>query len=162
MRYSKLLESTQIFCKLASMTTEQAYAIIGVSPDASKDEINKAYKRLMRQYHPDINPSPEAKVKSVELNAAKELLINPERQGVAGDMMRQNENLRDDVEDILKREQEKADAWISDIQEKRREHDLWANGKIKDHELKHPDNIEAARNFRERIKEEKRKRKSTK
>jgi len=159
MKYSKLLEDAKLFCKIASMTLEQAYAIIGVPQSSSKDEINKAYKRQMRQYHPDINPSSEAKIKSVELNAARELLLNPERQGIAGDMMRQNENLRDDIDDILKREQEKADAWVEDIREKRKEYDEWASGKLKTKDLKHPDNIENAKRLEEREKEYKRKRK---
>jgi curved DNA-binding protein CbpA len=159
MKYSKLLEDAKLFCKIASMTPEQARAIIGVSPNASESEINKAYRILARKYHPDINKSPEANLKSVELNIAKDILLNPERQGFAGDMMRQQENLRDDVEDILKREQEKADAWIEDIKTRREEYDMWASGKIKTKDLKHPDNIENAKRLQDREKEYKRKRK---
>jgi DnaJ-class molecular chaperone len=50
------------------------YAILGVSRDASESEIKKAYRSLSLQYHPDRNPSEEAKSKIQEINAAYEVL----------------------------------------------------------------------------------------
>lgn len=49
------------------------YEILGVSPNASKDEIAKAYRKLAKKYHPDLNPGDEAAAKKMsEINAAYE------------------------------------------------------------------------------------------
>jgi len=55
------------------------YAVLGVSPQASDDEIKKVYRQLALQYHPDRNQgSPEAETKIRQINAAYEVLGNPE------------------------------------------------------------------------------------
>ncbi len=59
---------------------ENPYAVLGVSPDASDDEIKQAYRRLAKKYHPDRNPGdPEAAKKMQEVNAAYEQIKNPEK-----------------------------------------------------------------------------------
>lgn len=63
------------------MASKDYYAILGVSRTASEKEIKQAYRRLARQYHPDVNPgdkSAEAKFK--EINEAYEVLANPEKR----------------------------------------------------------------------------------
>lgn len=50
------------------------YDILGVSPDASLQEIKKAYKRLALLYHPDRNPKPEAAERFKEINQAYRIL----------------------------------------------------------------------------------------
>ena len=50
------------------------YGILGVSRDATEDEIKRAYRKLARQFHPDVNPDPEAQEKFKEINAAYEVL----------------------------------------------------------------------------------------
>jgi DnaJ-class molecular chaperone len=50
------------------------YNILGVSRDASEQEIKKAYRSMSLQYHPDRNSSEEAKSKMLEINAAYEVL----------------------------------------------------------------------------------------
>jgi molecular chaperone DnaJ len=56
------------------------YKVLGVSPDASDEEIKKAYRRLAKQYHPDRNPGDqEAAKKMQEVNAAYEQIKNPEK-----------------------------------------------------------------------------------
>jgi len=58
------------------------YKVLGVSPNASDDEIKKAYRRLAKQYHPDRNPGDqEAARKMKEINAAYEQIKNPSAQG---------------------------------------------------------------------------------
>ena len=54
------------------------YKILGVERSASPDEISKAYKKLARKYHPDLNKSAEAESKFKEINEANEVLSNPE------------------------------------------------------------------------------------
>ncbi|OKH11631.1 molecular chaperone DnaJ [[Limnothrix rosea] IAM M-220] len=54
------------------------YEILGVSRDCGKDELKRAYRRLARQYHPDVNKEPGAEDKFKEINRAYEVLSEPE------------------------------------------------------------------------------------
>ena len=53
------------------------YDILGVSKESSENEIKKAYRALSLKYHPDRNPSEEAKTKIIEINDAYEVLGEP-------------------------------------------------------------------------------------
>jgi len=56
------------------------YKILGVSPDASDEEIKRAYRRLAKKYHPDLNPGDaEAARKMQEVNDAYERIKNPQK-----------------------------------------------------------------------------------
>ncbi|MCQ2080370.1 MAG: DnaJ domain-containing protein [Lachnospiraceae bacterium] len=56
------------------------YAILGVSKDATKEEIKKAYRTLAKKYHPDLHPDdPVAAKKMNEVNEAYDMLTNPEK-----------------------------------------------------------------------------------
>jgi molecular chaperone DnaJ len=54
------------------------YEILGISRDADKEEIKRAYRRLARKYHPDVNSEPGADEKFKEINRAYEVLSEPE------------------------------------------------------------------------------------
>jgi len=57
------------------------YETLGVSRDASDEQIKKAYRKLVFQYHPDRNPSSkEAEAKIREINAAYEVIGDPEKR----------------------------------------------------------------------------------
>jgi len=57
------------------------YKTLGVKKDASQEEIKKAYKKLAKKYHPDINKHEEASDKFKEINEAAAVLADPEKRG---------------------------------------------------------------------------------
>jgi curved DNA-binding protein len=74
------------------------YETLGISENASADEIKKAYRKLARKYHPDINKDPEAQDKFKEINAAYEVLSDPEKKAQYdqfGDSMFGGQNFHD-------------------------------------------------------------------
>jgi molecular chaperone DnaJ len=56
------------------------YAVLGVRRDAGPDEIKKAYRRLARELHPDVNPDPATQERFKEITAAYEVLSDPEKR----------------------------------------------------------------------------------
>jgi len=57
------------------------YEVLGVKPDASADEIRKQYRKLAKQFHPDINPGkPEAEARFKEISAAYDLLSDSDKR----------------------------------------------------------------------------------
>jgi len=72
---------------------ETHYDILGLSPNAAPDEIRAAYRRLAKEYHPDINHDPDAGERFIAIQQAYETLIDPDararydlalRGGIAG------------------------------------------------------------------------------
>ena len=57
------------------------YKVLGLNKNASRDEIKKAYRKLARKYHPDLNPNDkEANVKFQQINEANEVLGDPDKR----------------------------------------------------------------------------------
>ncbi|HHJ18251.1 MAG TPA: J domain-containing protein [Gammaproteobacteria bacterium] len=56
------------------------YKVLGISRDASKDEIKKAYRRLARKYHPDVSKESNAESQFKQLGEAYEVLKDPEKR----------------------------------------------------------------------------------
>ncbi|XPV69961.1 MAG: DnaJ C-terminal domain-containing protein [Halarcobacter sp.] len=90
------------------------YETLEVSEGASADEIKKAYRKLARKYHPDVNKDAGAEDKFKEINAAYEVLSDPEKKqqyDQFGDSMFGGQNFHDfargqgsgvDLDDILR------------------------------------------------------------
>ena len=62
------------------MEFKDYYQIMGVSRDASQDDIKRAYRRLARKYHPDVSKAPDAEARFKEMQEAYEVLKDPEKR----------------------------------------------------------------------------------
>src|SRR5215471_11062451 len=68
---------------VVAMTTTTAadyYALLGVAPDATTAQIKSAYRKLAKQYHPDVNSSSDAAEKFREITEAYDTLTDPDRR----------------------------------------------------------------------------------
>lgn len=78
--------------------SKSLYETLDISENASADEIKKAYRKLARKYHPDINKEPEAQEKFKEINAAYEVLSDSDKKtkyDQFGDQMFGGQNFHD-------------------------------------------------------------------
>ena len=78
-----------LFLLIASIfAREDLYEVLGVSRDATDDQIKSAYKKLAKKYHPDLNRGneEEAAEKFQEVNFAKEVLMDERKRQIYNDM----------------------------------------------------------------------------
>ncbi len=67
--------------KMAMPTSRDYYALLGLSRTATRDEVNRAFRRLARRYHPDLNPgNREAERRFKEISEAYDVLSDPEKR----------------------------------------------------------------------------------
>ena len=60
--------------------SQDPYTMLGVTRDADAETIKKAYRRLARQLHPDVNPDPETQERFKEVSLAYEILSDPQKK----------------------------------------------------------------------------------
>jgi len=65
---------------MSEAVSQDLYETLGVSRDAGADEIKKAYRRLARELHPDVNPDPETQERFKDVTRAYEVLSDPEKR----------------------------------------------------------------------------------
>ena len=94
--------------------SKSLYETLEITSSASEAEIKKAYRKLARQYHPDVNKDPDAEEKFKEINAAYEILSDKQKRSqydMHGDSMFGGQNFHDfargqggnaDLDDILR------------------------------------------------------------
>jgi len=63
-----------------SVQYKDYYETLGVKRDATTEEIQKAFRKLARKYHPDVNKNPDAEDRFKEINEANEVLRDPEKR----------------------------------------------------------------------------------
>ncbi len=92
------------------MAKQDYYAVLGVTREATDEDIKKAYRKLVFQYHPDRNPgSTDAEEKIREINAAYEVIGDPETR-------KSYERLR--FGEVFEREAPDLDAVLREMEEK--------------------------------------------
>lgn len=106
------------------MDVRALYKILNLRYGASQDEVKNAYRQLAKKYHPDVNPSEEAKQKFIQINKAYQYLINLSKdyfikeaeRKIANDHLKNRKNYHD--EEFHRRARERARAKHEQMKQK--------------------------------------------
>src|ERR687898_2930890 len=78
------------------MAKQDYYEVLGIKRDAKPEEIKKAYRRLARKYHPDVNPGDKASEERFKLTSeAHDILSDPKKRSVYDRFGQYSDNLAD-------------------------------------------------------------------
>ncbi len=67
---------------MAATDKKDYYAVLGLKKTATPDEVRKAFRKLARKYHPDVNPEKKSEEKFKELSEANEVLSDPKKRKI--------------------------------------------------------------------------------
>ena len=72
---------------MTSRTIKDYYAILGITPNATPEEVRMAFRHMARIYHPDRNPAPDAEERFKDINDAYERLADPQKRQVYDELL---------------------------------------------------------------------------
>lgn len=72
---------------MASRTIKDYYAILGIAPNATPEEVRMAFRHMARIYHPDRNSAPDAEERFKDINDAYERLADPQKRQAYDDLL---------------------------------------------------------------------------
>lgn len=104
------------------MSEENHYQILGITQEASQTEVKSAYRNLVKQYHPDSQSSQADHDKIVSINAAYEILGDPQRRRNYDRQLRQ---LRQHIRPEVSVQREKRTAQVQRDYQRHRENDRY-------------------------------------
>jgi DnaJ-class molecular chaperone len=81
---------------------DNAYLVLGIKPGASKKEIKRAYRKMAKRLHPDVNQSREAEEKFKKIHRAYEFLISDGKLSPQYDQVQQAKPLQQDWVEVEK------------------------------------------------------------
>ena len=83
----------------STFQNKSLYDNLQVPTNATQNEIKAAYRRLAKEYHPDVNRSPEASARMSEINHAYEVLSDPAKRSAYDTSQRVSSSLEDEIKD---------------------------------------------------------------
>src|SRR6266481_239708 len=88
---------------MATTDKKDYYAALGVKKTASAEEIRKAFRKLARKYHPDVNPDKSAEEKFKAISEANDVLSDPKKRKVYDQLGYYSDNISPETADAYAR-----------------------------------------------------------